>query len=195
MSFEITGMKYAPTRKLTTTGRGIVKEFAGDTKSLKYVYNPVPYDIDFELNIMVKNAEDGTRILEQILPFFTPEWTSTVNLIPELDYKMDIPLVITNVSVSDEYEGSFEDRRVLTWKLDFTMHCYLFGPIKKHSVITLADTNFFNSTTNTAIDQSITVQPGLTSNGQPTSNAAASIDRNTIPANSDWGVVTTIQSV
>jgi hypothetical protein len=80
MSFEITTMMYSPTRKLPSIGRNR-KVSDENANELKYGYNPVPYDISFSLYIMVKNQEDGTQILEQILPYFTPEWTSTINLI------------------------------------------------------------------------------------------------------------------
>ena len=103
MSFEMTGLSYDQSRKLNTLGRIAVKD-ATNANKLKYQYNPVPYNFDFKLSVYVKNAEDGTKIIEQILPFFTPDWTATVNLIPEMNVHMDIPIILNNVSVEDSYE-------------------------------------------------------------------------------------------
>lgn len=197
MSFEITTMMYSPTRKLPSIGRNR-KVSDENANELKYGYNPVPYDISFSLYIMVKNQEDGTQILEQILPYFTPEWTSTINLIPELGIVQDIPLVLLNVTPQDTYEGDFSERRVMTWTLDFIMKGYFYGPTRKSGIITLANTNFYDATLsddindavgNTpAIDQ-VTVMPGQLANGSPTSNASLSVDRNEITANSQYGYI------
>jgi len=198
MSFEITTMMYSPSRKLPSVGK--TRKTIADTSTLKTAYNPVPYDISFSLYIMVKNVEDGTQILEQILPFFTPEWTSTINLIPELGVVQDIPLVLLNVTPQDTYEGDFEERRVMTWTLDFIMKGYFYGPIRESGVITLANTNFFDATLfdninnavgNTEVVGNVTIVPGQTANGLPTSNASISVDRNEITANSTFGYITT----
>lgn len=197
MSFEMTSMRYDPSRKLTTINKGYVKKITNTEERLKYIYNPVPYDIDFSLNVYVKNAEDGTRILEQILPYFTPDWTATLNLIPELDVKMDVPVVINNITSSDTYEGSFEERRLITWTLDFTMHGYLFGPIKSGGIITLANVNFYtaNSTIATDPEENVTITPGLLANGSPTTNSQLTIARDQISEDDDWAYIIKYTSV
>lgn len=126
MGFEITGYKYAGDRKLLTVNRHTATSETGQTM---YQYNPVPYDISFNLYIAVKNAQDGTRIVEQILPFFTPDWTVTAKLIPDLDLKLDIPIVLNSVTCDDAYENDFITRRAIVWVLSFTLKGYLFGPI------------------------------------------------------------------
>jgi hypothetical protein len=199
MSFELTNVNYAGDRKLATINK-VVKTETSDTRTLRTQYNPVPYDFMFNLNVYTKNAEDGTRIIEQILPYFTPSWTPSVNLIPEMGIVMDIPIVLLDVMNQDTYEGNFEERRSLTWTLNFLMKGYLFGPVTKKGIITLANTNFLDSTLfddiNTApgeaeISESVSIKPGLTANGQPTSNASLSIDRNSISANSNYGYIIT----
>lgn len=197
MAFEITTMTYAPTRKLPTIGKN--RKINPDLPDqLNYTYNPVPYDISFSLYIMVKNQEDGTKIVEQILPYFTPEWTTTINLIPELNVVQDIPLVLLNVTPQDTYEGSFEERRVITWTLDFIMKGYFYGPVRKADVITLANTNFFDASDYDNIDDAVgkitpvdwtSIEPGLTANNTPTSNANLSVPRNEITANSQYGFI------
>jgi hypothetical protein len=196
MSFELNSLSYAPTRKLSTVKKGYVKQDAFSPERLKYIYNPVPYDLNFSLYIAVKNTEDGTRILEQILPYFTPEWTTTIKLIPELDVILDIPTVLTSVSSQDTYDGQYIDRRALVWTLDFSMKGYIFGPVKKSEVITLANVNFYTTIDNEApVEENITITPGLTSNGQPTSNAQLTIDRSLISSNSNYGYIINIDQV
>lgn len=144
MGFEITSFTYAPERKLPTR-RHFAKSSTTDNDKNDYLYNPVPYDISFSLSIFVKNTTDGTRIIEQILPYFTPEWTSTVQLIDDPDITLDVPVVLTGTSQDDVYEGSFEERRALIWTLDFTMKGFFFGPVYKKEIIKLANTQIFDA--------------------------------------------------
>lgn len=203
MGFEMTSMVYSPTRKLATTNRRVYPNEITKNK-LDYIYNPVPYDITFSLFIMVKNAEDGTRILEQILPFFTPEWTASVNIVPEMDIVLDIPVILLNVTPQDTYEGSFTDRRALIWTLDFMLKGYVFGPVKRSGIIKLANVNFYDSTSFNDIDDSvgqseiierIRVRPGLDANGNPTSNASLSIPSSQIDAEDNFGFIVNIEEI
>ena len=199
IAFEITNIRYAEERKLNSIGKN--KALSPDLNSFYTQYNPVPYDFDITLSIMTRNADDGTRIVEQILPFFKPEWTATVNVIPDMGIKMDIPVVIKSVNLSDTYESNFESRRAITWTLTFTLKGYLFGPISKTGVIKDSIVNFYIPTTNTAAEgvgitpaaETISITPGLTANGQPTSNAAASIPVDQISANSNYGFIVDFQ--
>lgn len=194
VSFEMTSINYSPTRKLSTVKKGFVVQDPLDNNRLKYAYNPVPYDFNFSLYIAVKNTEDGTRILEQILPFFTPEWTATINLIPELDIKLDIPTTLLNVTSEDIYEGNYSERRALVWTLDFTMKGYVFGPVKKSEVITLANVNFFTSNNANEYSERVTITPGQTANGLPTTSANDSINRSLITANSSYDYIINYES-
>lgn len=202
MSFEMSAMTYDPDRKLNTIQKNVAlvkrsdgNENAEERSNLKSTYNPVPYTMNFSLFIYVKNAEDGTKILEQILPFFTPDWTATVNLLPEMDFTYDIPTVLNSVSTEDIYEGDFTTRRALIHTLEFTMKGYVFGPVSKSGVITLANTNFFiddrdatPGSSNTIVE-TIDTKPGLLANGSPTSNATLTVGRDQIDANDNFGYV------
>jgi len=200
MSFELTNINYDPNRKLPTINRNVNVD-NNTSKRVKSQYMPVPYDMMFTLSIMVKNAEDGTRILEQILPFFRPEWTPTVNLIPEMNISMDVPVVLLDVVSEDRYDGNFDDRRSLIWTLNFIMKGYIFGPVTKTGVITLTDINFMDATLYDDIDTAVNsapiieelqLKPGLTANGLPTSNSSLSVDRDLISSNSNYGYIKTI---
>lgn len=181
IGFEMTSMTYAGERKMNTVSRYTAVD-SRDPSKRKITFAPVPYDINFSMTIMVKSAEDGTQILEQILPFFTPEWTNSVRLVDDLDIIMDVPLVLVAVSSDDSYDGDFETRRALMWNLDFVMKAHLFGPIKDKKVIKFSKTKFFVDgfddevgTTNTAISQ-VTIQPGLI----PTANLSGTIQSSNI---------------
>jgi hypothetical protein len=125
MSFEMTSIKYDSTRKA-----GVTQTFkASDGTNLKKVFMPVPYNIGFELNILTKLNDDALQIVEQILPYFQPAFTLTVDLIDSIGEKRDIPIILDSVSFKDDYEGDFSERRSLVYTLQFTAKTYLFGPI------------------------------------------------------------------
>ena len=205
MSFEMTGLAYDGARKLNTVSRQVVKDNSNANK-LKAQYNPVPYNFDFNLYVYVKNAEDGTKIIEQILPFFTPDWTATVNLIPEMNIAMDIPIILNSISMEDTYDGSFEERRAIIWTLNFTVKGWIYGPIVSKPIIKIANTQFFvpsggsqanvaASVGETDVIGRITVKPGLDANGNPTSNANTTINYSSIEVDDDFGYVITSEGI
>ena len=136
MGFELTSMTYDGARKLNTMGRNVKK----GTTGLKKQYNPVPYNWDFSLYVFVKNAEDGTQILEQILPFFTPDFTVTMTLVSGMTVKMDIPLVLNSVTSEDSYEGDFATRRSIIWTLSFLMKGFLYPSVTDNAKVITSST-------------------------------------------------------
>ena len=192
MGFEMTGMSYMPERKLSSTQRRVnTIGTTGSNNSIKTVYTPVPYDFNFSLSVFVKNADDGVQILEQILPFFTPEWTTTLKIIPEMNIKHDVPTVLQSVTTEDAYDGDFETRRSLIYNLDFLVKGYIYGPVKKSGIIKRTMVDFINSA-NTELQEGkrlekITLTPGLDANGNPTANSAQSINIANISANDNYG--------
>lgn len=190
MSFEITSMLYNSTRKLPSTQKNVYTY--SDKDQLKYQYTPVPFDINIALSVFVKNADDGVQILEGILPFFTPEWTNSVNLIPELKLKMDVPVVFNDISTEDTYEGDFATRRALIHTLNFTVKGYLFGPVRTQGVIKRAIT----TTSIQALDDSTSrlssitnTTPGLTANGTPTTDSSSSLPVDQIKSDDNYGYI------
>lgn len=202
MGFEITGFSYASERKLSTINR-FVRQDSQDKDRRTFQYNPVPYDILFSLSIFVKNTTDGTMIIEQILPFFTPEWTPTVRLINDPEIVLDVPIVLNDISQEDVYEGTFEERRSLIWTLNFTMKGYFFGPTRRQGIITLTNAQMYDATLFDDIedatvleepDTTISIKPGLTANGEPTTDETLSIDRSEIQSTDDWDYIVTKES-
>jgi hypothetical protein len=187
MGFEMTTLNYAADRKLQSTLKNV--RSIDSTKMLSQ-YTPVPYDMSFSLYIMVKNAEDGAKIIEQILPYFTPEYTPTVKIMPDMNISMDIPVVLINVTSQDTYENNFIDRRAIIWTLDFIVKGYFYGPIKKSGLITLADIDFFDSTISPdELLANVKVYPGQDANGNPTTNSTLTIDRNLIKPDSNYDYI------
>jgi hypothetical protein len=191
MSFEITSMNYDGMRKTSSVNRLFLNTDADNKQS--FLYSPAPYNLEFNLYIMTKYAEDGTKMIEQILPYFKPEYTFTAKIIDDLP-AIDLPLVLNSVSVEDIYDGDFETRRSLMWTLSFTFKAFYFGPTRPSTVIKFASANISSSTeTNSTANQIITVQPGLTANGTPTTDINDSISYQNIEVGDDWDFITIIE--
>ena len=162
MSFEFTGLTYDPSRKVTTTQTFIVKD-PTDGSETKKAYMPVPYNMQFELSIMTKLNDDALQIVEQILPYFQPSYNLTVELVEEIKEKRDIPIILENVTMQDDYEGDFSTRRVLLYTLRFTAKTYLFGPVGSatRDIIKSAKVSYITGTdlTNTTREVVFTATP------------------------------------
>ena len=133
MGFVMNGITYDGTRKLNTVGQVFAANTASSSNLLKQ-YNPVPYNFDFVLTAMVDNAEDGAQIFEQIVPFFTPEFTVSVTLIADMNIKPDIAIVLNSTSTEDSYEGELTVRREIIWGFNFVMKGYIYPDIKSGTV-------------------------------------------------------------
>lgn len=192
MSFEWGAPEYDGDRKLTSVGR-IVRKNATNANKFKYVYNPVPYNIPYTLNIYVNQEEDAERILEKIYPNFTPEWSATVYIVPELNIADDIAIVLKSLVKNDQTTGTFENRAILTYTLNFVLKGYFYGPIKNKPIIKFANTHFYvgNREDNTEIVSTVVATPGMLANGEPTSNGALSVSPLEIEVDDNWDYVIT----
>ena len=132
MSFELTGFSYDPSRKQNSMLRQAKANTATRAASN---YMGVPYDLNFDLQIYARNVDDGTHIVEQILPYFTPDYTVTVDVIPELGFLKDVPIILNSVTNEIEHEGNFDAVRYVSWTLSFTMKAYFYGPITQPKII------------------------------------------------------------
>lgn len=206
LGFEITGMNYDGARRLTGTTKNVALR-ASDKNKLDRQYVPVPWDISFSLYAYVKNSDDGAQIVEQIVPFFGPEWTNTVNVVPSMGIKMDVPTILQGLTVDDVYEGDYDSRQTLVYTFNFTMKGWFFGPIRSQGVIKRAQTDLhvvepvansdvlygiqYQKFTSEELDEAavssrLRVQPGLLANGVGTTNSAASVSYRTISSNTAW---------
>ena len=134
LGFEMTGITYDPTRKLNRVQK-FRKVKSADTSKIDTHYMPLPYNINFTLYAMAKNSDDALQIVEQILPYFQPDYTLTVNDMADMGIKRDVPIVLNDVSYEDNYQGDFTERRAIIYTLAFTAKFYLYGPVTSSSVI------------------------------------------------------------
>ena len=147
MSFEITGISYDPSRK---TNRSSMIT-CGDEGNMSRMFAPVPYNMDISLYVLSKTQEDALQIVEQILPYFTPEFTMSVKAVPQFNVVVDVPIILNSVSVQDDYDGDFQTRRFVTYTLNFTLKTYMFGPASSAGVIEKVVINSTGNETNTDI--------------------------------------------
>ena len=142
MAFDITGFVYDPTRKRNSVQKSLIRDTI--TSEMKYTFAEVPYNIDFGLYIYTRNMDDGLQIVEQILPYFSPEFVVTVNFDDTVNKGVDIPIYLNSVSSEEDYEGDFQTRRSIIFTLNFTMKSYIFGPVKSYEEIRKMDTKMFD---------------------------------------------------
>ena len=135
MGFEIKSLQYDASRKLTRLQKHKSVKSSISGKVLDYNYTPVPYNIGFDLSVFTATAEGGLQIIEQILPYFQPDYTVTINDNIAMDSKRDIPIILNNINYEDSYEGDFASRRSIIYNLAFTLKFYLYGPVTSSSVI------------------------------------------------------------
>ena len=140
MSFEMTGLQYDPSRKLQSLG-GVSAPKIGNAAQFISQLNPVPYDLAYELNIAVKNIDDGLQIIEQIVPIFVPSFNLSVKEMPELGITRDVSVLFSGISKQDNYEGSYEEDRIITWTLSFVMKAYIYPNVVNAGIIKQIITN------------------------------------------------------
>ena len=134
IGFEIANLSYDPTRKLNRVQK--FKKVKGSKASqLDTQFMPVPYNIDIELFVMAKQSDDALQIVEQILPYFQPDYTFTINDQPDMGIKRDVPIILNSIAYEDDYQGDFTTRRALIYTLSFTAKFYLYGPVTSSKVI------------------------------------------------------------
>jgi len=136
MAFQISGFEYDAARQQNKLIRHNKTTLESGNELRKYQYNPAPYNLNFTLSVLAKNMNDALQITEQILPYFQPEYTVTMKMIDDLSDVRDVPIILNSVSMDDQFEGSFEERRVIEFNLEFTMKLYFFGPVYSGDIIT-----------------------------------------------------------
>ena len=141
MAFEITSLALDPNQRLVK--RAALEEAnASDNTKKKLIKHYTTYDIGMSLYIMTKNQDDGLQIVEQILPYFQPEYNVTITPVSGFNYKQDVSVILGSVSIDDQYEGDFTERRVLIYQLDFTMKMKFFGPTGDQKIIREVNLDF-----------------------------------------------------
>ena len=158
ISFEINGITYDSSRKVSPTQK---IKIAKDSDDNKNVFMPIPYNLSFELAIISKNQEDGLQVLEQILPYFQPHYNLPVKLLSDVNETKDVPVVLNSVDYEDDYEGDFSTRRAIIYTLQFTVKTYLYGPVTDSKVIKKVITDYYTDTNTSTAPREVryTIQP------------------------------------
>ena len=196
MAFEITDIRYDSDRKLSTIGKSTTG--SSDKGNLHTQNNPVPYNISFRLSIIARNSDDALRIVEQIIPYFTPNLNVSANLIAEMNYgNITLPLTLNDVGQEELYEGDFTSKEYIIWTLDFTLKAFLYGPTNDSKVIKEIFVNFkipdgditTSAIATTETEEHIYIRPGKTAGNTATSNAAASVAVANINSTDAYGFI------
>jgi hypothetical protein len=140
LGFEMNSLKYDESRKLATTQRTLV---TGTTGGINFRYEKVPYNLDMSLHVLCKNTDDALQIIEQILPYFTPDLTITLKSLVT-DRQVDVPFSIGNLTFDESYEGNFEERKTFIASIPFTAKINLYGPVKTAGLIRTVETSFYD---------------------------------------------------
>lgn len=159
MSFEMLGIEYDPSRRVSLVQQN--RAVNNTTTTLNAQYAPTPYNISMNLYLYAKNQDDGLQVIEQILPYFNPDYNLTLNAIPALGIKNDLPVLLNSISYEDDYEGSFTQRRAIIWTLSFTLKLNFFGPINKQGIIRSSTVSTFSNEalTDQQIRYNVSVDP------------------------------------
>ena len=142
LSFEMTGISYDSARKLAPTTLTLK---ADTNNAVKKQFTPVPYNIDFELNVISKTNDESLEIMEQILPVFQPSFQMTIKLVDSMNDFRDVPIILNSVSYSDDYEGTFDDRKITLITMQFTVKAYIFGPVGTAAPIKKAKADIYTT--------------------------------------------------
>ena len=156
MGFEMVSLDYDPNRKISPIqqSRTINSSTAANAQ-----YAPTPYNINMILYVYAKNQDDGLQVIEQILPYFNPDYNLTIKAVPQLNIKNDLPIILNSLGFEDDYEGDLTTRRSIIWTLSFVMKLNFYGPVSKQGIIKKTTSNIFNDAELTSQQQIITIQP------------------------------------
>ena len=202
LSFEMSGFSYDSQRKLNSLGVRYNKTETGSEKSM---YNPVPYNIGFSLNVYVEHFDEGLQIIEQIVPFFSPYLNIPSKLVyDDMGIVDDVPVLLNDVSLEESYEGQFQDKRVIMWNLSFTLKTNIFKPVKESELIRQVETNIISTPTGdsgevtpkekqqaqeSGVKSKSITKPGLTNEGEPTTKESESAPKEDIDSDDNYGFI------
>lgn len=191
LAFEITDMTYSPQRGLNKLQKNTAISTNNNASASQFT--PVPYDINISLYGMFANNEDAVQVVEQILPYFRPEFTHSLKLVKETGHYYDIPTVLQGMSIEDSYEADFQTRRAIIYTFNFTVKGYIFGPVSNKGVIKrttidigIPSVTFKPSTTEAPVSR-IKLTAGVKGDGTPTTDSTESIPYSSVSANSTYG--------
>mgnify|MGYP001226069867 FL=1 len=179
MSFEITSMTYDSVRQLPKTNN-VSAVVSNSVTARRKLYTSTPYNIGFQLNIYAKSQDDALQIVEQVLPYFAPQYTLTIKPFADIPtLTEDVPVTLSGVSFQDDFEGAVEQRRTIIYSLEFEMKIALYGPDANKSIIRDVRNNLFN------------MQAGLQDSDMYIKTLKTTPNPTNVSADSDYGFIET----
>lgn len=159
MSFEMTTIQYDPSRKIAPTQQNRISNTSTNTLTMQYA--PAPYNLGMSLYLYSRNQDDALQVVEQILPYFNPDFNLTLKAIPALNIKNDMQIILDTVSYQDDYEADYLTRRMIIWQLAFTVKLNFFGPAERQGIIRTSVANTFKKEdlTNQTTGYTVSVNP------------------------------------
>lgn len=190
MGFEITSFDYDASRKISVVQKHRAIGAGDDANTVRSSFCAAPYNLGIALYIMAKNQEDALQVVEQVFPYFNPDFNVTINDLPELGIKRDLKITLDSVNYEDDYEGDFERRRSIVWTLNFTMRINYYGDVTNVGYIKESVAQLYNNLDDIEERLSkVTVTPGLTADGKPTTSASSSVDSDLINPDDNYGFI------
>jgi hypothetical protein len=190
LAFELTSMTYDPSRALNKMTKS--SSPSTYTNTVNSQYTPIPYNFNITLSGFFSYQEDAVQVAEQIIPFFRPEWTMSLQLMENSQDYYDIPTVLNNMSMEDTYESDFMTRRAIIYTWDFVVKGYLFGPERNRGVIKRTVIDMVAQESGNPISEEIgphkkiTLIPGQTSSGEATTDPDEAVTYNTVQEEDNW---------
>ena len=141
--FELVSIDFDSTRMLNPMSKIHSTKYG----TSEYMFNRIPYNFAFNLYLATRKLEDSLKIMEQVIPFFTPELNITVKDKEDFDISTDIPVILNNTSFTIDYQGSFETRRSIQWELSFTAKGFLYSNVReqkriKETIVKMSNADF-----------------------------------------------------
>ncbi len=197
IGFELVNWQYDGERKLNTLNTMIHSTVTEGVRTYERVWQPVPWDLEFDVEVWSEREEDGLKIVEQIIPFFSPAWSPSVYMMEDFEEAtFDVPITLTGISRQDTYQPSLSEKRMVVYKFGLSVAWVFFGPRSDASVIQFVQVDFkANTAANTQTIETVKVYPGLTANGEPTTDPDLTIPYQDIQETDDWDYIVQIESV
>ncbi|QIW90366.1 UNVERIFIED_ORG: hypothetical protein GCAPEGMB_00019 [Vibrio phage V07] len=131
IGLDMVSCTYDATRKTNIANRKLTRDFTGDRPKSNKLFNPVPYDFEFEVSVYTRHQDDAFQIIEQILPYFQPQFNTMIKELDENEVvvdQRDIPIILESAVPETTFEGAAGDMRHIEWTLNLRMKGWLYPP-------------------------------------------------------------------
>lgn len=141
MSFDIPSIQPDPSRKRSSLNKQQRKINIDNVERYLSQLSSNPYNMTIELTAYTYSLDEMLQIMEQILPFFTPDFNLTIIDVPEMNIQKDVPITLTGVQPTDSFEGLLEDYRIIEWTFSFDVSMDFYPPVLDGEIIRVAISN------------------------------------------------------